>query len=120
MKKNEKKNKPMQKIIAMTICCIIIITAIISNYNGKDYRLNTDSDTIMANVSAVKSENSEFIYLSDIDYIETESKSGWGSLLKDKTSANGRIQIKINGGAYSFDKGMWAHASSILMYDIIF
>ena len=118
MKKNEKKNKPMQKIIAMTICCIIIITAIISNYNGKDYRLNTDSDTIMANVSAVKSENSEFIYLSDIDYIETESKSGWGSLLKDKTSANGRIQIKINGGAYSFDKGMWAHASSILMYDL--
>ncbi len=61
---------------------------------------------------------SDFLYLSDIDYIASQSKSGWGSLLKDTTSAGSKIAVKVEGAYYTFDKGMWAHATSTLVYDI--
>lgn len=68
----------------------------------------------LGNVKAL--ENTE-IYLSDIDYT-SDSRSGWGSLLKDKASDNSKLSVKIEGAYYTFDKGMWAHATSTLVYDI--
>ena len=65
-----------------------------------------------------RSSANDFIYLSDIDYIVSQSKSGWGNLLKDVTSAGSKIAVKVEGSYYTFDKGMWAHAASTLVYDI--
>ncbi len=72
---------------------------------------------MMLFIGNVRAEENQEIYLSDIDYT-SDSRSGWGSLLKDKTSNNSKISVKIEGAYYTFEKGMWAHATSTLIYDI--
>ncbi len=66
----------------------------------------------------VRENGDSFVYLSDIDYVASQSRPGWGTILKDTTSAGSKISVKIEGAYYSFDKGMWAHATSQLVYDI--
>lgn len=68
----------------------------------------------IGNVRAL--ENNE-IYLSDIDYM-SDSRPGWGSIEKDQAGDGNKISVKVEGAYYTFDKGMWAHATSTLVYDI--
>ena len=114
MKKNVKLNN-LEKLL-IGVFCLFVLVASLPRY----YDLELPETEIVANIPAKAGAeaNNEFIYLSDIDYIASESKSGWGSLLKDKTSSNTKISVKVEGSAYSFEKGMWAHASSVLVYDI--
>lgn len=58
------------------------------------------------------------LYLSDINYVANKSFTKWGSILKDKAGDGKKISVKIEGSFYEFDKGMWAHANSTLVYDI--
>mgnify|MGYP002470945460 CR=1 FL=1 len=48
----------------------------------------------------------------------SKSSTKYGSILNDKTSTNTKITVKIGGTATSFDKGIWAHATSDLYYDL--
>lgn len=56
------------------------------------------------------------IYLSDLNPIS--KNVGWGSLLNDKDSSGNKITLKIENNWFSFDKGVWAHAKSTLVYDL--
>ena len=112
MKKIWITEKELKKMIAVFSCCLILILAITTIY------IFNKQEIIYSDINLAQNQNQDFLYLSDIDYIESESKSGWGSLLKDKTSSNTKISVKVEGAAYSYDKGMWAHASSVLVYDI--
>ncbi len=69
-------------------------------------------------LASLENKEDTFIYLSDIDYIVSQSKTAWGSILKDTTSSGSKISVKVEGAYYTFDKGMWAHASSQLVYDL--
>jgi len=64
----------------------------------------------------------KFRYLSDIDYIKEQSKVAWGSILLDKVAEeqynNGLITLIVDGKKTSFIKGVFAHATSTLVYDI--
>ncbi len=113
MKLKNMNKKNIQNVIAIFTCCWILVIAIVVIYHFEKQEV-FQSDIALAN----EGKSDDFVYLSDIDYIASESKSGWGSLLKDKTSSNTKITVKVEGAAYSFDKGMWAHASSVLVYDI--
>ena len=110
------KEKNIKIVLSTIMCCIMLIVAIVNSYYGLDVQL--ENNTITAHMGSTKAENGEFIYLSDIDYIENQSSTGWGSILKDKTSNNTKITVKIDGVSNSFDKGMWAHATSVLVYDL--
>ncbi|MDE5539139.1 MAG: NPCBM/NEW2 domain-containing protein, partial [Bacilli bacterium] len=95
------------------ICCILLGIAI--------YYPSTKSNNLNGNfdiINVAKAEDEDCIYLSDIDYIANQSSTQWGSILKDATSANSKISVKVEGAYYTFDKGMWAHATSTLVYDI--
>ncbi len=114
MKKYIAKNN--YKVYFIGILCLLILTITLPRYYiNMMQEVNEVSNILNLNNNEV---NSDFVYLSDIDYIESQSKSGWGSLLKDKTSNNTKISVKVEGAVYSYDKGMWAHASSVLVYDI--
>lgn len=102
--------------ILMGICFPrMFINEVKTNTTLNEYAMESNTFSIPRNQD--ESQN-DFIYLSDIDYIASQSKSGWGSLLKDTTSAGGKIAVKVEGAYYTFDKGMWAHASSQLVYDL--
>ena len=66
--------------------------------------------------------NEDIYYLSDIKYDEKESKVEWGSITLDsnlETQYNsGLITLLLDGKKTHFLKGISAHATSTLIYDI--
>ena len=66
--------------------------------------------------------NNDCVYLSDIEYDKENSKVGWGSITPDsnlETQYNhGLITLIVDGKPKYFLKGMSAHATSTLIYDI--
>ncbi len=64
----------------------------------------------------------QYRYLSDIDYIKEQSSVGWGAITLDQnldTSVNnGLISLIVDGKKKSFFKGISAHATSTLVYDL--
>ena len=69
-------------------------------------------------VQATYENSNGYLYLSDIDYIASQSRPGWGDILKDQASNGAKISVKVEGAYYTYDKGMWAHATSTIVYDI--
>ena len=70
-------------------------------------------------------EDNEFVYLSDMPYMTGKDKTGidntrvgWGSIHLNRTDSGAQFSIRIEGGTYSFQKGIWAHAGSIVTYDL--
>ncbi len=57
-------------------------------------------------------------YLSDEDINPTSVRVGWDTFRKDHVNGNGKISVKVEGAYYSFDRGLWAHASSEIVYDL--
>lgn len=61
--------------------------------------------------------DSQVVYLSDIPF--TKGEVGWGSLTLDKNAVdNGGLTLKLNGSATTFKKGIFAHATSTVEYDV--
>ena len=58
------------------------------------------------------------VYLSDIDYDKSASKVQYGSIAKDTTHNGNSITLIVDGEVKEFEKGMGAHATSTLVYDI--
>ncbi len=64
-------------------------------------------------------DTSKYVYLSDLALDTTHRSSvGWGSLLFDQTSSGGKITERYEGNVITFDKGIWAHASSNVYYNL--
>lgn len=62
---------------------------------------------------------SQYVYLSDLALDTTHrSQVGWGSLLFDQVSGGGKITERYEGNVITFDKGIWAHASSNVYYNL--
>lgn len=59
----------------------------------------------------------DYIFLSDRDY-EPDSKAGHGSLMQNLAPNGKTIQLLVNGTPTEFEKGMGAHATSTLIYEI--
>lgn len=58
----------------------------------------------------------QILYLSDITY--NKAQVGWGTVSLDKTQSNTPLTLILNGYSTVFTKGIWAHATSTLEYDI--
>ena len=64
-------------------------------------------------------EDSEYIYLSDISYIKDKSFAPSGeSILLDRNKANDLITLKVNNTSTPFIKGICAWATSEIVYDL--
>ena len=66
----------------------------------------------------VRAEENEFIYVSDIEYVKNLSSVGWKEITLDKTPDNTALSVKVEGAAYTFNKGIFAHANSTVVYDL--
>ena len=64
----------------------------------------------------------KFRYLSDIKYMKDKTSVGWGEIQFDKnintSSNNGLITVNIDREKKSFMKGILAHATSTVVYDL--
>ena len=58
----------------------------------------------------------QYCYLSDISYMT--GTTAWGSISMDKVSDGSLISVKVEEAYYTFEKGIFAHATSTLVYDL--
>ena len=58
------------------------------------------------------------LYLSEINYIKNQSSTAWDQIRYNEVNGGGKIAVKIENNLFSFDKGIWAHATSQITYDI--
>ena len=79
---------------------------------------NTGEDYYISKIST----NSDMAYLSDLEYDKENSKVEWGSITLDSNLEtqynNGLITLIVDGKKTHFLKGVSAHATSTLIYDI--
>jgi len=62
-------------------------------------------------------EPAEVIYLSDLEY-EPYSTTAWGSIQKDRSYENTKIELIVDGVRTVFPKGLGAHADSDIYFNI--
>ena len=67
---------------------------------------------------SMATEEKEFCYLSDIPYMADQSSVGWREVTLDKTPDNTALSVKVEGANYTFEKGIFAHATSTVVYDL--
>lgn len=79
-------------------------------YEVQDHDGNKSETTVQVQVV------SRFDYLSDLE--ETSAKVGYGSFMKDKSISGKTITLLRNETPVAFEKGLGAHASSSIVYDI--
>ncbi len=67
-------------------------------------------------------EQPQYKFLSDIDYLKAESSVGWGNITLDNNLDskynNGLITLNVDGKPKKFLKGIAAHATSTVIFDI--
>lgn len=61
-------------------------------------------------------EADKVVYLSDIPYMKAQI--GWKTIGLDKTNDNAALVMRINDSSVVVKKGIWAHATSTVEYDI--
>lgn len=62
----------------------------------------------------VRAEENEFIYVSDIEYVKNLSSVGWKEITLDKTPDNTALSVKVEGAAYTFNKGILPMRTQLL------
>ncbi len=92
-----------------TIGFILIISEII-------YEPKNEKEIKIQNQNVFSNNSDEVLYLSDIPY--KKAQVGWGTLGLDKTNSNTSLIMNINGSSVVVKKGIFAHATSTVEYDI--
>lgn len=116
MKKHIKKRKNFKKIFVIIICILILGSAIycIDKTESNNKIIIEPQDVINYNSGRMQDK----VYLSDIDYIESQSRAGYDKIRYDEVDNGGKITLKVEDSVFSFKKGIWAHATSQVVYDI--
>lgn len=110
--KNKAKNYMLKTTIMLGICFMVLFSIFfIKNHISKREDIILSSKAGVYQYFANKDENE--VYLSDIDYLPARNQSfaGWDQIRYNETNV-GKITLKIEGGAFAFEKGIWAHATS--------
>ena len=132
MKKRLKLKKHVKVLAVFIFLCILTVTIYnmkpnknlekithkANSYQEQNQTVKSTSLEESKEKNMVNATNKDYIYLSDIPYDTLKSKSGWGSFYKDQASDGTKITIRYENGEWTFDKGMWAHATSTLVYDL--
>ncbi|MCI9312838.1 MAG: hypothetical protein HFE68_05670 [Erysipelotrichaceae bacterium] len=98
------------KLFHVLCCGIFLVMAIVSNgtieegYAAENILIDRDESM------------DDAVYLSDIPY--QRAQVGWGTVGLNKTSSNTALNVVVNGSTTTFKKGIWAHATSTVEYDI--
>lgn len=103
------KSKQFYLII---FCTFLLVTIVffLSNLGGSYAQIQENVLIDRGNVEE------QVRFLSDIPY--SKAQVGWGNVSLDKTQSNTPLTLVLNGSSTVFKKGIWAHATSTVEYDI--
>ncbi|MCI8309162.1 MAG: hypothetical protein HFJ45_02900, partial [Clostridia bacterium] len=115
------------KMIFCIFFCTLLLISILSylgnaKYSYKKvqfYNLHTYNSSKDVNQKLTfpdSFDEDKVVFLSDIPY--SKGQTAWGSIALDKTQDNKAFTMLLNGSTTVIKKGIWAHATSTLEYDI--
>lgn len=106
-----------KKLLAI-FCGLITVTALAIHGQITALAIHGNITTGHAKDSIIinQSSNDQVVYLSDIPY--SKATLEYGTIGLDKTSSNTALTLLLNGSTTTFKKGVWAHATSTVEYDI--
>lgn len=109
-------------LILLAICMLVFVHKVfifestkVSYEVVKPHAILAYNSEENANTTLLNNEN-QVVYLSDIPY--KTGTVGWGSIALDKTQDNTPLTLLLDGVLTVVEKGIWAHATSTLEYDI--
>lgn len=106
--------KKLHRKILSVILSVLMTVSVVTSVSAQSY--TPDMET--ASITELNGSNEE-VFLSDIsDTALIESSVGYGDLMFDKNIEGDPISLKVNGKRFYFDKGLGAHAPSVLVYDL--
>lgn len=139
------KRKELSRLIASALVANITLNALPSNVKvvsatelsdissnddssdeSAEYELNNNTTSVESVLEDSNSSSelvsdedskSQFIYLSDLEYIEDLSNAA-STIMKDANIEGKPITLLSGGIPVTYDKGLGAHANSTLVYDI--
>ncbi len=111
-----KKNKSLGKNFLLVAFGLIIVFMIIAGTSYSFDATNNRRIEIGKVLSYNTEEDADVVYLSDIPYLK--AAIGWKTIGLDKTVDNAALTMKIDGANVVVKKGIWAHATSTVEYDI--
>ncbi len=126
MKRKGQKKKEKLLIIAIISFILFLLLFLSLKNTGKSIQVAKNSQPKKLEEVYYLSKNTETEnmckYLSDIKYVAEESSVEWGSITLDSNLEtqynNGLITLIVEGKKTHFLKGVSAHATSTLIYDI--
>ncbi len=100
-------------LMALVLCGAVLASSTV-------FQVRADDLSQMRVSFEPKDNTGKYVYLSDLALDTTRrSHAGWGSLLFNQTDTNGRkISMRYDGSVITLDKGIWAHASSNVYYNL--
>ena len=115
MKKNYKLKKPIKRAlwVLFFVFTVYTCTSLYFTFANTSKTISIERGEVLSyNVSQLN----DVVYLSDIPY--QKAQIGWGTLGLDKTNSNTPLVLRINNASVTVKKGIWAHATSTMEYDI--
>ncbi len=121
MKKNiEILSKKRKELNTGITGLLIILVAILCGYSS--IVMAGGNKLAFASVATASSEEKEYVYLSDLEYITANnwSYNGWAghTIQKDKNPEGGEIKLKVDGQIRTYLKGLGVHAKGQVTYNI--
>ncbi len=103
-----------KKILSLGVAILLLLGGIFFGYEA--FNKDDNRESFALNIQ----ENDEFLYLSDLDYINSNNWSyvGYGTIKKDTNIEGGAISLIVGGAKKTFVKGMGVHATGQITYDI--
>lgn len=132
MKRKKQKNCIKNCILFIAIASILLFvgffylngeqttTKVVANINNEPKSMNNKTEYVQKMQN--NRESSQYVYLSDLDYITANnwSYNGWSGheIQKDKNPEGDTIRVKIDGQQKMYLKGIGVHAKGQVTYDI--
>lgn len=103
--------------VLLVVLCIALVASFLSvSFYGQKQFIDTEVEVHQY----FNRKSDEVLYLSDIEYVKgsKESYVGYDQIRYNEVNGGGKITLKVEGSAFVFDQGIWAHAKSRVTYDI--
>lgn len=111
MKEDQTQKIKKNIIIVGTIIIFIVLFILIISYLNIEVRSSIGDSK--------NNERKDFEYLSNIHYIESQSNVGWGTIrIDENVDGSDLISLIVDGKKKYFLKGIGAHATSNVVFDI--
>ncbi len=108
-----KKRIGLKRTVCLALAMLTVLCTVVSSYSAAALDLSFGKGEV--------DNEGKFVYLSTYlsdNSVAITKKTGWGNILADITPESQKLAMRIEGQALTFEKGIWAHATSTIVFNL--